>query len=307
MLVVGGENLIDFVQEDDGRSPPAYVAHPGGGPYNVAMAAALQGAPTTYVSPISTDTLGDLLADKLAASGATLAGGRVAAPTTLAVVSLDAGQARYAFHRTGTAERRVTAEGLRAATPAGATLFCTGTLALAAAPDAGVWEDHHAALSARIATALDPNVRADLIPDRGAYMARMERMLAVTDILKLSDEDLAWLYPGRALDEAFAHVRGLSRARIAVLTKGAEGALVAAGDDLRAVPAHPVPDLIDTVGAGDTFMATLLRQAMEDGAGPGYAPGAERAAAMVALSAKAAAINCGRAGCQPPTLAELSG
>ncbi|MGR3468435.1 MAG: carbohydrate kinase family protein [Shimia sp.] len=306
MIVVGGENLIDFVQREDGAMPPAYIAHPGGGPYNIALAAARQGAPVEYLSPISEDSLGDMLADRLSTSGAGLAAPRSPAPTSLAVVSLTDGQARYAFHRGYTAERQVTLDDLRAWWPDEATMFQIGSLALTDGSDGEAWEAFQAQCFAQgTFCAMDPNVRPSLTPDRAAYIARLERMFARLHLLKLSDEDLSWLYPDLSLAEAFDHVAELTTARVMVLTRGAEPAWGKSGATRVEVPAVMADPLVDTVGAGDTYMATLLRQVQDLGAPRDLALNAEELTRVMTTAARAAAINCTRAGCNPPTLAEL--
>ena len=132
MLAIGGENLIDFVSvqpADNGL--PHYVANPGGAPFNAAMAVGRQGQAVAYLTPVSTDALGELLADRLADCGVTVAAPRVSHPTSLAVVSVGPdGTASYAFHRNGTAERQVTGGGLDSWLPAATQIFYVGGLAL---------------------------------------------------------------------------------------------------------------------------------------------------------------------------------
>ncbi|MEO0487711.1 MAG: carbohydrate kinase [Pseudomonadota bacterium] len=304
ILAVGGENLIDFVQEEDGRNPPAYIAHPGGSPMNVAMAAARQGVDTHYLTPVSLDSLGSLIATRLQADNVTLATPRRIEPTSLAVVSLTNGAATYEFYRDGTAERQVSEDQLNAAAPTGLTAFHIGSLAVTGGDDAPVYEAFHKACYNRgLFTSYDPNVRPSLTPDREGFIARMERICTHSTLLKLSDEDLHWLYPDMTEDAAFAYIAGLTSARVTVLTRGPDGARAVAGDVTAQVPAAPVDPLVDTVGAGDTFMATLIRLVEAHGDAPYDAPTLE---ATLATASKAAAINCTRAGCQPPTLAELS-
>ncbi|MEL6913893.1 MAG: carbohydrate kinase [Pseudomonadota bacterium] len=304
MLAVGGENLIDFVQEADGRSPPAYIAHPGGSPMNVAMAAARQGMDVHYLTPVSQDSLGSLIAARLEADRVHLATPRRPEPTSLAVVSLENGAATYEFYRDGTAERQVSAEQLAAAAPAGMTAFHIGSLAVTGGHDAPAYEAFHRAAFARgLLTSYDPNVRPSLTPDRAGFIARLERIAAHSTLLKLSDEDLRWLYPEMTEADAFARLTALSGAPVVVLTRGPDGALGQAGEARVEIPAAPVDPLVDTVGAGDTFMATLIRQ-LAARAGD-HALGRDGLRTLLETASRAAAINCTRAGCNPPTLAEL--
>lgn len=305
VIAVGGENLIDFVQEDEGRIPPAYVAHPGGSPMNVAMACSRQGAQAHYMTPVSTDSMGDLIAARLEADGVILATPRRSEPTSLAVVSLTDGAASYQFYRDGTAERQVTPESLAMALPDTAQAFHIGSLAVSGGEDAPVWEAFHGYCKDQgLMTSYDPNVRPTLTPDREGFIARVERMATKTDILKLSDEDLHWMYPDMTHLDAFERFVALSGAPLVVVTKGAEGAMATAGGFTVDIPAAPVQPLIDTVGAGDTFMATLVRQ-MVDRKGD-FAFDTAGLRKLIEVSSQAAAINCTRAGCQPPSLEELT-
>ncbi|MEL6549529.1 MAG: carbohydrate kinase [Pseudomonadota bacterium] len=304
MLAVGGENLIDFVQEEDGRDPPAYIAHPGGSPMNVAMAAARQGMETHYLTPVSQDSLGSLIAARLEADNVQLATPRRPEPTSLAVVSLEEGAATYEFYRDGTAERQVSVSQLEAAAPQGMTAFHIGSLAVTGGDDAPAYESFHRACFERgLLTSYDPNARPSLTPDKEGFIARLERIATHTTLLKLSDEDLHWLYPDMTEADAFQRLAVLSGAPVVVLTRGPDGAMGRAGDAHAEVPAAPVEPLVDTVGAGDTFMATLIRQVSERRGD--YAIGEDALRAILATASRAAAINCTRAGCNPPTLAEL--
>ncbi|MEL7211452.1 MAG: carbohydrate kinase [Pseudomonadota bacterium] len=308
MIAVGGENLIDFVQAA-GEGLPSYIANPGGSPYNCAIALARQGVETGYMTPVSTDALGGLLTGRLEADGVTLLAERSEKPTSLAVVSLEDGIPTYAFHRSGTAERQVDAEMLERITPDAMEVFHVGGLAVADGADADAWQAYFSVCAARgICTSLDPNVRASLISDRDAYMARMEWLLADARVLKLSDEDLLWMYPEAELDAAIEVLRGKTQAALVVVTLGPEGAIGFAGGHRVAIPAAPVEPLIDTVGAGDTFMATLLAQIARDGMLSAEALGEmsdEALESLLSKASKAAAINCTRSGCNPPYLSEL--
>jgi len=308
MIAVGGENLIDFVQGAS-EGLPTYTANPGGSPYNCAIALARQGVETGYMTPISTDALGGLLASRLEADGVVLLADRSDKPTSLAVVSLEEGIPSYAFHRADTAERQVDLVMLQEITPDGLNAFHVGGLAVADGTDANDWQAYFSACASRgICTSLDPNVRASLIHDRKGYMVRIERLLADARVLKLSDEDLFWMYPEADLESAIAVLRSKTDAGLVVVTLGPEGAIGFAGEQRVQIVAAPVDPLIDTVGAGDTFMATLLTQLERDGllgAEDLKAMSAETLERVLKTASRAAAINCTRSGCNPPTLAEL--
>ncbi len=304
VICVGGENLIDHVTRDG-----EVTALAGGSPFNVAMALGRQQADVHYLTPISTDSWGDILADTLLASGVTLSGGRLDAPTTMARVTVAKGIPSYIFERDGTAERRVTAGSLAASMPADTTALHTGSLALTGGADADAWEKTCAtAFASGTLVSLDPNVRLSVITDIDAYRARIFRMMQATHVLKLSDEDLEGLCPDMPQDAALDHIRAQTSASLLVMTKGPDGAMALHRETRVDIPAPPVPGLVDTVGAGDTFMATLLAglarvQALSPDALKALdAPEIE---ALLRRAGMAAAINCSRAGCNPPTLQEL--
>ena len=309
MIAIGGENLIDFVNSSVHSGLPAYTAYPGGSPYNVAMAAALQGAKTAYLTPISTDRLGDLLADKLAACGVHLTGGRSDKPTSLAVVSLQDGIPSYGFYCNDTAERQVTAPFLEAVMPKDTILFHVGSLGLIEGGDAKAWEDKfvHWHRSCRL-TSLDPNVRPSLVSDADGYRRRIRSMMGSADILKLSDEDLLWLYPEHGFEAACQACFADSKAALNVITKGADGVVAKSGAHMISLPAFPASKFVDTVGAGDTFMASLLVWVLEQGVTrrkdienltQNQLENALKRAAI------AAALNCQKQGCQPPSARDI--
>lgn len=306
MIAVGGENLIDLVaQKQAGNDPLHYRAAAGGGPFNVAMAVGRQGHKIAYLSPISKDSFGDLLADRLVESHVTIAAERVDQPTSLAVVTIDSdGIPSYSFHRNGTAERQVTAAMLARIFPENTKIFHVGGLALIDGDDAEVWKQEFARCRMdKILTSLDPNVRPALINDRKQYIDRIGHLMRNADIIKLSDDDLTWLYPDRPLDVALAECRAQCNAALFILTLGSDGArgFVEAGDIH--IAAAKTQTIIDTVGAGDTFMASILCWIVETGR---MTPDDLRATDVASLesaltkAAKAAAFNCEHSGCNPP-------
>jgi len=311
MIAVGGENLIDLVSSKQAASkqaegePPHYLAMPGGAPFNVAMAAGRQGLDVTYLTPISSDAFGDLLAARLAQSNVAIAAARVHQPTSLAVVSLDTnGVPSYSFHRNDTAERQVTLKMLNDCLPGNTDIFHVGGLALIDGDDADAWNALFQQCKRHgILTSLDPNVRPALIADRDQYVERLGQLMNLADIVKLSDEDLQWLYPSRPIERALADCRADCRASLFILTLGPDGArgFVGAGDIH--VPSAKTETIIDTVGAGDTFMAGILRWAVDTGRLTPqalYHTDLETLATALTFAAKAAAMNCAHNGCNPP-------
>jgi len=305
MILVGGENLIDFIEADDGR----FTANLGGGPYNIAKALARQGQKVGYLTPISTDQMGERLATDLVAEGVSLLAPRSKSPTSLALVSLQNGQPNYQFYRQKTAERRVTAPMLNRIIPKQSTAFQLGSLALASGKDANVWAQIYRALHKRgLFTSLDPNIRSEFIKSRRKYMARLDWILPKTDLLKLSDEDLTWLDPKRGLEDAAEYLRTKHNIPILVLTIGDKGAKAFISKGNFSVLAPMADPFIDAVGAGDTFMGTLLSQLSVAGLLTRkalVAAGESRLHYILKTAAKAAAMNCQSSGCNPPCAADL--
>ena len=215
MFVVGGESLIDLVSQPVGADKKLLLsAHAGGSPYNCAIALAKLGNRTGYLCPISTDTFGDMLMGPLDAAGVvSLLGERVAAPTTLAVVTLDArGKASYRFYRE--ADRAFTRDGLIAALPSAIDAFQIGGFCPIIEEDAVVWLDVAAAAAERGALiTMDPNVRPTLVEDFASYKARLSRFFDIANLVKLSDEDLAALDAGKSIEDHAAELLGASQLR----------------------------------------------------------------------------------------------
>ncbi|WP_199441531.1 carbohydrate kinase family protein [Umezawaea beigongshangensis] len=316
MIVVAGEALVDLVpsSEVSGGGLADLQPRPGGGPYNVAVAAGRLGAPTSFLSRISTDLFGDALVDRLHASG--VASGLVQRgpePTTLAVVGLAAdGSARYSFYVEGTADRRVADPG-GLADDVRAVSF--GTLSMVLEPGASVYERVLVRECERGAlTVLDPNVRAMLITDPLAYRDRFESWLPHVGLLKVSVEDARWLadLPEDAPDDEVLDVARRWRAAgpaAVVLTRGGDGLVALTGDgEVVRVPPTPVT-VVDTIGAGDTVQGALLAWLHEHDALSAKAVRALRPAEWaeaLAHAGAAAAFTCTRAGAEPPTSEELA-
>lgn len=304
MIVVAGEALVDLVPHD-GRLAPL----PGGSPFNVAIALARLGAPTGFLGRCSTDAFGRLLVRRLDAAGVDL--GLVATtdePTTLAVVQLDDdGQASYGFYVEATSAAGLSTDEVRLGD--GDPLHVSfGAVTLHTEPAGGALRSLIHREARRRVVCLDPNVRPAVIGDPHAYVRELEGLLASCALVRVSEEDLAVLAPGRSASDV---VQAWARAgpELVVLTRGGQGALaVTASGTVREVPAPDV-EVVDTVGAGDAFTAGLLAQL--DAAGR---LGVRTALATVtdaelddALTAatRVAALACTRQGADPPRRHEL--
>jgi len=205
MILCAGENLIDMIQNrETPEGVPEFRGIVGGSPYNCARALGRLSAPAGYITPIATDPMGERLAAALEADHVALLGGRSPRPTSMALVALEDGQPRYQFYREGVADRDVTLDGLRAALPEGAQALHLGSIALMHGPDADALASLVEEARAKgLVISVDPNIRPALPgADDPAYRARLERVFAMADLIKLSDEDLGWWAPGTDLEDA---------------------------------------------------------------------------------------------------------
>jgi fructokinase len=299
--LVAGEALFDLWLEDG-----EVHGRPGGGPFNTARTLGRLRRPVAYLGALSGDGLGRRLREHLAQDGVALdAIVETALPSTLALADLGAaGGARYGFWGDGTASASLRPEAALAAIPDGVDVLHVGTLGLVFEPVAEALEAVTSRLAPRALVVVDPNVRPAAITaeHEQAYRDRIDRMLALATVVKASDDDLAWLFPGEAPEDA---ARGLLARGPAVvlLTRGAEGAVVMTAGGERVIDA-PRVDVVDTIGAGDAFSGGFL--AAWRPASGGGAVDLEGAAAAAAYGALVAAMTCERAGASPPTLEEVA-
>jgi fructokinase len=306
VILCCGEALIDMLPRVTDRGEAAFAPHPGGAVYNTAIALGRLGVRVGFLGGLSSDLFGAQLAGHLAASGVSTAlCPRPDRPTTLAFVTLSDGQARYAFYDENTAMRMLSPVDLPAI-DAGVSALFLGGISLVAEPCGTAYEG----LARREAPArvvmLDPNIRPGFVRDESAFRARLSRMIALSDIVKLSDEDLRWLMPGRPEGEAIASLRAAGPALVLV-TRGAAGAEAHHPGGSLQVPAVPVA-VVDTVGAGDTFNAGFLAALEAAGALNRAALRGLPAAAIHAaltLATRAASVTAGRAGADPPWRRDL--
>jgi fructokinase len=320
MFVVGGESLVDLkagvtlpggqVMDRDGDGQIVMTAHAGGSPYNCAIALGRLGNRTGFHSPFSADAFGDYLMAPLAAAGVhPLLPERVRDYTTLAVVNFDeARNARYGFYRG--ADAAIDRDRALAALPDEIWAYQVGGFCPVGEAQAPIWLDVVEAAARRGATiSIDPNIRPSLIDDFAAYRRRLDRFLALAHIVKMSEEDLA------ALDAAIgieAHARALlamPNCRLVVVTLGENGSRAFARGGVASAGVYRPAQFGDTVGAGDSLMAGILHWLHHhDALAPKGLANLDAAALgqMLRFGATVAGINCGRKGCQPPTLAEVN-
>ena len=310
MFVVGGESLIDLVQDPVGADGAVHMtAHQGGSPYNCAMALSKLNNDTGFLCPISADGFGTYLLGPLDEAGVNLLlTERVRAPSTLAVVTLNAKkEARYEFYRG--ADRAFTREGLIAALPAKLDVFQIGGFCPIEPVDAGVWLDvAKEALRRGAVLSIDPNVRPSLVDDFTSYKQRLSGFLDLVHLIKVSKEDLEALDASKSIEQHAAELLARPNCELVVVTLGDQGsrAFTASGEAQAGIYSPPV--FGDTVGAGDSLMAGILTTLSERGdlkPGELKALGADELEEVLHFGAIVAGLNCAHKGCVPPTRPEV--
>ncbi len=307
MFVVCGEALFDVFATGDTPTGMAMDARVGGSPFNVAVGLARLAQPVCFLSQVSRGFLGERLMRALATEGVrTATVQRSDAPTTLSLIGLDAqGVPSYSFYGEGCADRLLSDDAL-AALPAGIQAINFGSYATVVGETAATQRKLVEREQGRALIAYDPNIRLNVEPSLDVWRAQIDWMLPRTQLLKVSDEDLRLVWPG--VEPADFAARALAHgAKLVVVTRGGEGATgwTAAGR----VDVPPVAvQVIDTVGAGDTFQAALLTWLAERDALSAPALAALPKDALgdaLGFAARAAAITCSRRGADMPRRAEL--
>jgi fructokinase len=303
VVLVGGEALYDIVAADT----DTLDAHPGGGPFNAARAIARLDQPAAYLGRLSSDRFGARLERILADDGVHLGSVvRTEDPTTLALAELGPGGSvsRYRFYAQGTSAAGLTSEAALAALPERVHTLFVGTLGLVLEPMASALEAVVDRLSGTgTMIAVDPNCRPHVIADPAAYRRRLSWILARAHMVKVSDEDLRFLDPDRDPVEATRALLADGPA-VGVLTRGGEGAVVVTADREVAVDA-PRIEVVDTIGAGDSFAGGFLAWWREHGLGPGALGNLDTAVEAARFACRVAARTCERAGASPPYRSEV--
>ena len=303
MIAVTGEALIDLVVDPDGH----VAAQPGGGPFNTARTIGRLGLAPAFLGGLSQDRFGAQLRALLGQDGVTLATPTMAAPTTLALADVDPdGVARYHFYLAGTAACALEYPQLSAALPAGVTALHAGSVALAAEPIAtGIERLISSDVPAGALVMIDPNCRPEAVTDRGAYLARLSRILRRADVVKVSIEDLAYLAPGVPAHAAAAALLGQGPALV-LLTDGPRTvqALMPGQEVSVDVPAVQV---VDTIGAGDAFGGAFLAWWLANGFTRSDLHRCGQVREAIQAAVEVAAVTCTRVGANPPLLSEVTG
>ena len=294
--LVIGEALVDVVISPDGTRS----AHPGGSPMNVAVGLARLGLPTVLATMIGVDTAGAQIIGHLEQAGITLSAGSITdAPSSSAVATLNSsGAAHYDFNLQWD---------IPTPRAAGARLIHTGSIGSLLEPGATAVRQTFDDAPPSTLLSFDPNIRPDVMGSREDVLPKVEALASSAHVVKMSDEDMEWLYPGRSHSEIADRYVEMGVA-LFVITRGAQGCYVRADHhELELIP--PPVAVTDTIGAGDAFMSGLLYTLLDTDV---VAQVLERTLDRQALKQAActalasAAITVSRAGANPPDQSELN-
>ena len=307
MFLLCGEALMDMLPRTLAEGGEAYLPVPGGAMYNTAIALGRLGEETGLFAGVSTDMFGQQLIDHLEESGVnTDYCVRSTNPTTLAFVKLTDGIAKYSFVDENSAARMLSVDPIPAL-PETVHAFHFGAISLIQEPCGSVFEALARRVHESAVISLDPNIRPGFVVDESTYRERLRRMIAMSDIIKVSEEDLEWLEPGGRFEQvARSWIEG--GASMVTLTKGAVGTRCITPTVDISVPVTPV-EVVDTVGAGDTFNAGFLASLRGSGVLTKMhlkALDREQLRAAMEYGSKVAAFTVGQAGANPPWRQDLT-
>ena len=293
---VCGEVLVDLLPSSDGGERVAVI---GGGPANTAKALARLGHGVEFIDGISTDHYGKSAQEELRKDGVGLSLSKISDKSTCqAIVSLDDnGSARYEF----LIEETATFDFSRSWLPEGfPSVLHIGTLATVIEPGASELFDWAKKISERVPIVFDPNVRPAVLSNSAEYRRVVEKWIGISNVVKVSEDDIAWLYPAKSEEDVAREWLALG-AELVVVTRGADGMVGITKSDVISVPGVAV-SVIDTVGAGDTVGAIIVEGVVKYGVS-GLT--GERLKSVLQRAAKAASITVARQGAQPPFSHEL--
>ena len=294
---VTGEVLIDLIPDGLDRNPIV-----GGGPANTAKALSKLGIDTQFIDGISTDDYGQMAKNELISAGVKLDYVKYSdKPTCLAIVSLsDSGSASYEFVIENTATFDFIPDWLPNPQTERPALLYIGTLATVIEPGASILFEWSQSVAKVASIVFDPNIRPAVVNDRKQYLMQVERWVSISSAVKVSDEDIRWLYPTLEIGQVVNNwlAKGPSLVVVTYGDKGLAGYRVGEKASVDAVEVT----VVDTVGAGDTVGAILVEAIVKDGLDTLSGVKLEM---MLKRAAKAAAITVSRRGANPPTLKEI--
>jgi len=308
MILCCGEALIDMIPAPTAEGVQGYVPHVGGSVLNTALALGRLGVTTGLLTGLSSDRFGTLIGDILRASHVDMTPAvRSDRPTTLAFVHLDGGEASYSFYDECSATRKIMPDDL-AHLPTTATALFFGGISLCNQPVADTLVGLVETWTGRVPIMLDPNIRPGFAINGTTYRERLNRLIGLADIVKVSDPDTAWLLPDLPDPETRArHLLTLGPALV-IRTRGTDGAVALSARHRVDVAAPRVP-VADTIGAGDSFNAGVLARLTELGlldcaSLHALAPATLRD--VLGHAAQVAALTVTRSGANPPWAHELT-
>ncbi|MDP9738078.1 carbohydrate kinase family protein [Curtobacterium sp. 260] len=288
-VIVIGEALVDVVDRPDGR-----VEHPGGSPMNVAVGLARLGRAARLVCALGDDDHGGSIRAHVGASDVEVDATAIERTSTAVATIGDDGGASYEFDLDWRLDP--------VQVPIGTPLVHVGSIGAVLEPGARTVLEALRTRPTDALVSLDPNVRPSITPDRDAVLATLEPLFAEADVIKLSDEDAAWLWPDRSVDQVLDGLLAHGAA-LAAVTLGGSGCAMASARARITVPA-PRVDVADTIGAGDSFMAGLLAGVLARGSAPAGLD-ADELGCLASLALACAAVTVSRPGADPPVRAEL--
>ena len=302
-----GEILIDFLPIEDAGHTVGFKMHPGGSPFNVALGLARLDAPAAFAGKLSTDLFGRFLRKHVEAEGIDT---RFAlssnAPSTLAFVSMESGEPDYAFYGEGAADALLEPDEVPPVLFDETGILHFGSISLLRGSTPAAVLSTAERLKGSALLSFDPNIRPGLIRDKDAYLALLEQLFALADIVKISAADLNWLLPGLSPADAAQDLQARGPTMV-VVTRGGQGVLASRDSHRWEVPAFSLK-VVDTVGAGDAFTAGMLaglaaravtsRSALEDLA-------AQEIEDLLRFASAVSGITCTRPGADPPRVSEV--
>ena len=316
LLTCMGESLIDFVplkaigQEKSSAHAlnTDFRMHSGGSILNVAVGLARLGQHVAFAGKIAEDYFGHHLLQTLKTEGIdTRFVSTSKAQTALAFVAMEDGEPVYSFYGNGTADTLLTPEDIPHSLYQETAILHVGSISLLRGTTPATVLKTFEHLKGKALLSLDPNIRASMIHDDAAYRTLLHHLFTLTDILKLSYIDLAWLLPGASVEESLLHLSGLGPALV-IITHGEKGVLARSGSSQTLhVSSFPVA-VMDTVGAGDTFCAGVLARLSDEGvlSREKVLSLTEQALQeVITFASAAAALNCTREGANPPSRSEV--